>query len=419
MSWLLVFSAPALLLGSFCIDLYISSVPFVSLDFQSSSMMTQLTLTLPMLMMGLSQIAWGRSADYIGLRKTLFIALTFFFIGSILCLISPYISVFLIGRVFQGIGACGGRLYAIQLIRSKTTGDESAQALGYLMSIGGVVPIFAPFLILFIVYLIDDWRGIFVFLILYSGALGSIFFHALKKPFSPLAQEIISGPSASQGLLSDIQKITSNKDFKKFALIPSLLMLGFSLFIYFSTYYVQKGHRIDGVYFQIILSTHTLLFALSSFYLPRFISHDADLRITDGLMALLCLYLFLFFTNFFTYISIFLYLFCTFFMAIIYGGLYGPCINSAMRSITSNQGLAVALIGTFQYVIVSTISTLYVVFNLLSMTTFLMPLVFLSLCCIFMVFIDDPRSLNRYHLSQKSNILKNFMQKLRKYTKSV
>jgi len=80
------------------------------------------------------QVPFGRLSDTIGRKKTLFIGLIIFIIGSIVCALSDNIYMLLIGRFLQGAGAIGSVVTA--MIADLVKEEQRAHAMAIM---GGVI----------------------------------------------------------------------------------------------------------------------------------------------------------------------------------------------------------------------------------------------------------------------------------------
>ncbi len=80
------------------------------------------------------QVPFGRLSDRIGRKKTLFIGLLIFILGSIVCAVSDNIYLLLIGRFLQGAGAIGSVVTA--MIADLVKEEQRAHAMAIM---GGVI----------------------------------------------------------------------------------------------------------------------------------------------------------------------------------------------------------------------------------------------------------------------------------------
>jgi DHA1 family bicyclomycin/chloramphenicol resistance-like MFS transporter len=164
-------------LGPFTIDLYLPAFPAVARDLAVSDAMIQLTLTATTIGFALGQLLVGPWSDKVGRRLPLIIATAVHIAASVGVVFAP--DVFWVGvfRVLQGVGAAGGGVVAMAMVRDLFGGLPLVRMLSRLALVSGLAPILAP-LIGSQLLLVLDWRGIFVFLAAYGvlAILAAVFF---------------------------------------------------------------------------------------------------------------------------------------------------------------------------------------------------------------------------------------------------
>lgn len=151
------------------IDMYLPSVPEISAVFGVGTEITQLTLTLFLLMLGLGQLVAGPISDAIGRRKPLLLGMILFITGSILAALTPSIGILIAARLLQGAGGSITVVVSNSIVRDYASGRGATKAYSVLISAIGIAPIIAPTIGGFL----DEtagWRSVFWFL----TALGAI-----------------------------------------------------------------------------------------------------------------------------------------------------------------------------------------------------------------------------------------------------
>lgn len=120
----------------------------------------------------LGQIIFGPLSDSFGRKKTIYIGVLFFIIGSLLSFFAQSFTMMLIGRFFQGFGAASSRIVTVAITRDQFKGAEMARVMSFIITIFIFVPAIAPTLGQFILFL-SHWRSIFLLYIL-SAVIGII-----------------------------------------------------------------------------------------------------------------------------------------------------------------------------------------------------------------------------------------------------
>jgi len=164
-------------LGPFTIDLYLPAFPAVSAELGVSAAAIQLTLTATTIGFALGQVLVGPWSDKVGRRLPLIIATAVHIAASIGVAYAPDVMWVGIFRVLQGIGAAGGGVVAMAMVRDLFGGLPLVRMLSRLALVSGLAPVLAP-LIGSQLLLVLDWRGIFWFLAAYGvlAILAAIFF---------------------------------------------------------------------------------------------------------------------------------------------------------------------------------------------------------------------------------------------------
>lgn len=170
-------------LGPFSVDLYLPAFPAVESDLQTTAVAVQLTLTATTIGFALGQLFIGPWSDKVGRRLPLIIA-TLVHIGSSLGIVlAPDIVWVGVFRVLQGVGAAGGGVVAMAMVRDLFGGLPLVRMLSRLALVSGLAPILAPVIGSQLLRIVD-WRGIFVFLTIYGVlvAIAAVFFLVETQP---------------------------------------------------------------------------------------------------------------------------------------------------------------------------------------------------------------------------------------------
>ena len=148
-------------LAPISIHILLPILPEIEKEFMQTSGITQLSLSLGLFAMAVSTIAYGPAADRFGRKPVLLTGLSIFVIGSLLCFWSPNIETLILGRVVQAAGGAAGMVISRAIVRDVYSREQSAQIIGYMMSIIILAPIFAPIAGAFITKLYG-WQTIFI-----------------------------------------------------------------------------------------------------------------------------------------------------------------------------------------------------------------------------------------------------------------
>lgn len=154
-------------LGPFTIDLYLPAFPVIGAELATSDAMIQLTLTATTVGFGLGQLLVGPLSDKVGRRVPLLVATGVHVLASFLVAAAPTIEWVMAGRILQGIGAAGGGVVAMAMVRDLFGGQRLVRMLANLALVTSLAPVLAPVIGSQLLQVMD-WRGIFYVLAAYG-----------------------------------------------------------------------------------------------------------------------------------------------------------------------------------------------------------------------------------------------------------
>jgi DHA1 family bicyclomycin/chloramphenicol resistance-like MFS transporter len=148
-------------LGPLSTDMYLPALPTVSQDLDSTTALTQMTLTACILGLALGQVVVGPLSDARGRRQPLLIGIAVFAFTSLLCIVAPNVAVLAILRFLQGLAGAAGLVLALAIARDLYAGLALARCISLLLGVNFLAPIVAPVfggqLLRF-----SSWRGVFL-----------------------------------------------------------------------------------------------------------------------------------------------------------------------------------------------------------------------------------------------------------------
>lgn len=156
-------------LGPFTIDLYLPAFPALEASLGVSEAQVQLTLAGTTVGFALGQLVVGPFSDKFGRRLPLILATALHIASSVGAAFSSDITTLGIFRVLMGVGAAGGGVVAMAMVRDLFSGYAMVRMFSRMALVNGLAPILAP-VIGSQLLLVMPWPGIFVFLACY-GAL--------------------------------------------------------------------------------------------------------------------------------------------------------------------------------------------------------------------------------------------------------
>ena len=166
-------------LGPLAMSSFVPAIPAIQKSFGVSAAIAQLTLSISMVAMALSSLAYGGAADRLGRRPVVLAGIALAVVGSVLCAWAPTIAWVIAGRIFQAAGATAGFVLARVLVRDVYGDNRAAAVLGYITAAMAIAPLIGP---LAGGYLIDiaGWRSVFI--AVGATAFSLLILSALKLP---------------------------------------------------------------------------------------------------------------------------------------------------------------------------------------------------------------------------------------------
>ena len=183
-------------LGPFTIDLYLPAFPALEASLGVSEAEVQLTLTGTTVGFALGQLVVGPLSDKFGRRLPLILATALHITASVGAALSTDLATLGLFRVLMGIGAAGGGVVAMAMVRDLFSGYAMVRMFSRMALVNGLAPILAP-VIGSQLLLIMPWPGIFYFLAGY-GTLVIIATILLVRETLPRELRGTSGLTAGQ-----------------------------------------------------------------------------------------------------------------------------------------------------------------------------------------------------------------------------
>jgi len=143
---LIVFLAMAMALSALGIDLLLPAFPQIRAEFGLAPGSTEVSRFITAYFVGLAggQLLIGPLADRFGRRPMLRAGMTLYVIGAALAVVAPSFGLLLLARFAWGVGAAGGRVLAVAIIRDRFVGAAMARTMSLIMAVFIIVPVIAP-----------------------------------------------------------------------------------------------------------------------------------------------------------------------------------------------------------------------------------------------------------------------------------
>lgn len=205
-------------------DVFVPAMPVMSDFFKTDAHVMQASLYLFMLTLALGQLVVGPLADHYGRRRISISSACLFIIGSVLSSCAQSLSMLLIARIIQAMGACGTYLICFIIVRDNFSTTVCARLFSILCGINALIASSAPVIGGLLLDVTHNWRSGFYFLMLLGFLMGCVALFAI--PDYPYPKQTFSW----ENLFKTAKDITKQDDFRHYVLIASISLLGLYLF---------------------------------------------------------------------------------------------------------------------------------------------------------------------------------------------
>ncbi len=203
--------------GPMAIDMYLPSLPSMSIALGSTMADAQLTVASFLAGLAAGQLIYGPLADRMGRRPPLMAGVILYTIASVGCVFATSMEALIVLRFVQALGGAAAPLIARAVISDRCSGVEAARAFSLLMLVMGASPILAPTMG-GLILLIGDWRTIFWVLTGFGVIALAWAFIALPETFP--AEKRNARPKES--MLKGFAQVLSNPEILRYAVLASL-----------------------------------------------------------------------------------------------------------------------------------------------------------------------------------------------------
>jgi MFS transporter, DHA1 family, multidrug resistance protein len=240
-------------LGPFTVDLYLPAFPLVEHELATSVAAIQLTLTATTIGFGVGQLVVGPWSDKVGRRNPLIIATSVHVLASLGVAFSPDVIWVGVFRVLQGIGAAGGGVVAVAMVRDLFGGLPLVRMLSRLSLVTGLAPVLAPVIGSQLLRIVD-WRGIFFALAGYGiVVLGAAIFFIVET--QPKARRDDSGHSTAG---ERYRSLFSDRIFIGVCIIAGMTFSGLFAYLSSSSFLFQQVYHFSAQQFGLLFAVNSV-----------------------------------------------------------------------------------------------------------------------------------------------------------------
>lgn len=267
--------------GPLSIDMYLPSLPSLSLDFGASTSQTQLTLSACVLGLAAGQIITGPLSDALGRKRPLLVGLAMYALASLLCALAPSVFLLVALRFLQGVSGAAGIVIARAIVRDLHSGVALAKFFSVLLLVTGLAPILAP---IFggLLLRFTSWRGVFIALTIIGVLLFLAAAAGLSETLPPGYRQI----GGIRITLATFRQLLTTRAFLGFALSSGLAFAGMFSYISGSPFVLQDLYGVSPQVFSLIFGMNALGFVIAGQVNGRLVGRVALLKLLAfGLVA--------------------------------------------------------------------------------------------------------------------------------------
>ena len=229
-------------------DFYVPAMPDMVGLLHTTHTLIKLSVTVYMLGLALSPLAFGPLSDRFGRRPILLLCAGLGLVGSVLCWIAPDVQILILGRLLQGIGL-GGVLSLARTIGSDLfEKNEFAQVAGVISLCVSIGPAIAPVIGGYL-HVQWGWRSIFMLL----AILISISTFTIIKKVPETIEKCDPHALRLHDMLNNYRELLVSKLFMCYSLLAGLTISTLILFGVLSTFILQNTYHLTSMQYAWIM----------------------------------------------------------------------------------------------------------------------------------------------------------------------
>jgi DHA1 family bicyclomycin/chloramphenicol resistance-like MFS transporter len=211
-----VFLGALAALPPIAIDMALPALTRIGDALHSTQSLAGMTLSLFMAGFALSPFFYGPLSDRHGRRPLLVVGLVLFALGGVLATVAPNMTVLLIARLLQGLGAGAGMTLAMAMVRDSFEGRTAQSRLAVITVVANLAPIVAPALGVAVLAAMG-WRAIYAI-----NAVSGVLLLVMAWLGLEETAALVPKPAKASSLIQDYREALSHRSVRDHLLINAL-----------------------------------------------------------------------------------------------------------------------------------------------------------------------------------------------------
>lgn len=265
--------------GPLSLNILVPALPTLVAVFATDPGPIQLTISLYLVGLAVSQLALGPLSDRFGRRPVVLAGLALTALASIGAAFAANIGTLIVARLIQSLGGSTGLVIGRAIIRDLVDRNRAASMLGLVTTVMVVVPMTGP-LIGGVLDTAFGWQGIFLFIAALSLAV--LAWAAFALPETRVTAE----PAGGAGFLGHLRALSTSTVFAGYVLSAGLGTATFFVFLGGSPYVIVTLMGRSSAEYGIWFAFSSIGFMAGNFAASRWsLRHGIDTLIWWGIVA--------------------------------------------------------------------------------------------------------------------------------------
>ena len=256
-------------------DLYAPSLPYLTDFFGTTPELMKLTISLNLILFGISQLIYGPISDRFGRRPVFLGSIALFAVASIACGFAQSIDQLLVARMLQGMFAAAEAVICLAVFKDLFTEKEQVKGFAiYGMAIA-LAPAIAPVLGGYI-HVLLGWEYNF-YLTAGVGVLTAVLIYLL------LPESTVPDPHALKlkSILHNYRSVASNRIFMTYGALSGVALGLIYAFVTGAPFILISYFGVEIQHFGYYQAVIVVAFFLGSLLATRLVDHWPSLRVLN------------------------------------------------------------------------------------------------------------------------------------------